>query len=182
MNRWLWPLLGALAVLGLGLFLWPVGNRTTSIAPPVAQAPPPAAPAATLPARLELANVDGNVQVSGAVHDEETKNAIVNALKGVFGADKVQDDIGVDAHRGAAPWLVNFRNGIESLKTPGVQAVFDGDFVNIGGVIGEADLNRITAAMRSVLGGSSGLRLACHQSCLRQGGGRQSRRRQGRRR
>ena len=182
MNRWLWPLLGALAVLGLGLFLWPVGNRTTSIAPPVAQAPPPAAPAATLPARLELANVDGNVQVSGAVHDEETKNAIVNALKGVFGADKVQGDIGVDAHRGAAPWLVNFRNGIESLKTPGVQAVFDGDSVNIGGVIGEADLNRITASMRSVLGGSSGLRLACHQSCLRQGGRRQSRRRQGRRR
>jgi OmpA-OmpF porin, OOP family len=156
MNRWLWPLLGALAVLGLGLFFWPTGNRTTPVAPPVAQAPPPAPapPVATLPARLDLANVDGNVQVSGAVHDEETKSSILNALKSVFGADKVQGDIGVDPHRGAAPWLVNFRNGIESLKTPGVQAVFDGDSVNIGGALDEADLNRITASMRSALGGS----------------------------
>jgi len=32
--------------------------------------------------------------------------------------------------------------------------VFDGDSVNIGGVIGDADRDRITASLRSVLGGS----------------------------
>jgi OmpA-OmpF porin, OOP family len=154
MTRWLWPLLAALALIGLALFFWPTGARTPTVGPPVAQAPAPPPPPATLPPRLELANVDGVVHVSGSVHDEDTKNGILNAIKGVFGADKVQGDVSIDLNRGAAPWLVNFRNGIESLKTPGVQAVFDGDSVDLGGAIGEADLNRITASIRSVLGGN----------------------------
>jgi outer membrane protein OmpA-like peptidoglycan-associated protein len=154
MISWLWPLLGALAILGLGLLLWPTGNRT--VAPPVAQAPvvaPAPPPPALLPPRLEIANDNGVARVSGVVHDEATKNDILNALKVVFGADKVQGDIAVDLNRAGAPWLVNFRNGIEALKTPGVQAVFDGNSVNLGGLV-EDDLNRITASMRSVLGGS----------------------------
>jgi outer membrane protein OmpA-like peptidoglycan-associated protein len=154
MTGWLWPLLGALAVLGLGLFFWP----RTLVAPPVVQAPvvaPAPAPApALLPARLALSNDDGVIHVSGSVHDEETKTSILNSLKAVFGADKIQGDIGVDLNRAAAPWLVNFRTALESLKTPGVQAVFDGNSVNLGGVISDADRDRITASMRSVLGGS----------------------------
>jgi flagellar motor protein MotB/uncharacterized protein YidB (DUF937 family) len=155
MTGWLWPLLGALAILGLGLLFWPTGNRT--VAPPVAQAPPavaPAPPPPTLaPPRLEIANDNGVARVSGAVHDEAAKNDILNAIKAVFGADKVQGDIAVDLNRAAAPWLVNFRNGIEALRTPGVQAVFDGNSVSLGG-LGEDQVNRITQSMRSVLGGS----------------------------
>jgi hypothetical protein len=49
----------------------------------------------------------------------------------VFGADKIQGDIGVDLNRGAAPWLVNFRTALENLKVPGVQALFDGNSVNL---------------------------------------------------
>ena len=78
----------------------------------------------------------------------------MNAIKSVFGVDKVEGDIVVDLNRAAAPWLVNFRNGIEALRTPGVEAVFDGDSVNVGGMISADDANRITASMRSVLGGS----------------------------
>jgi OmpA-OmpF porin, OOP family len=155
MTGWLWPLLGALAILGLGLLFWPTGNRTA--APPVAQAPvvaPVPPPPALLDPRLVIANDGGVARVSGVVHDEATKSDILNALKAVFGADKVQGDIAVDLNRAAAPWLVNFRNGIEALKTPGVQAVFDGNSVNLSGLIGEDALNRITASMRSVLGGS----------------------------
>jgi outer membrane protein OmpA-like peptidoglycan-associated protein len=155
LTGWLWPLLGALAILGLGLFFWPTGNR--QVAPPVAQAPvvAPASPtAALLPPRLEIANDNGVAHVSGVVHDEATKNDILNAIKSVFGADRVQGDIAVDLNRAAAPWLVNFRNGIEALRTPGVQAVFDGNSVNLGGLVGEDNLNRITQSMRSVLGGS----------------------------
>jgi uncharacterized protein YidB (DUF937 family) len=155
LTGWLWPLLGALAILGLGLFFWPTGNRT--VAPPIAQAPvvtPAPAPPTLVPPRLEIANDNGVAHVSGVVHDEATKNDILNAIKSVFGADKVQGDIAVDLNRAAAPWLVNFRNGIEALKTPGVRAVFDGSSVNVGGSVAEDDLNRITASMRSVLGGS----------------------------
>jgi outer membrane protein OmpA-like peptidoglycan-associated protein/uncharacterized protein YidB (DUF937 family) len=155
MTGWLWPLLGALAILGLGLLFWPTGNRT--VAPPVAQAPAvvPTPPPPTLaPPRLEIANDNGVAHVSGVVHDETTRNDILNAIKAVFGADKVQGDIAVDLNRAAPPWLVNFRNGIEALRTPGAQAVFDGNSVNVGGMIGEDQLNRITQSMRSVLGGS----------------------------
>ena len=153
MTRWLWPLLGALAILGLGLFFWP----RTPVAPPVVQAPavaPAPLPApALLPARLTLSNDDGVVHVSGWVHDDETKTSILNSLKAVFGADKVQGDIGVDLNRAAAPWLVNFRNALESLKTPGVQALFDGNSINLGGVIGDADRDRIASSLKNVLGG-----------------------------
>ena len=155
LTRWLWPLLAALAVLGLALYFWPT-NRTP-VVPPVAQAPavaPAPAPAPTLsPPRLAISNDDGVIHYSGVVHDEETRNSIVNALKAVFGADKAQGDISVDLNRAAAPWLVNFRNAIESLKTPGVQAVFDGNSVNVGGVIGDAERDRITNSLKNVLGG-----------------------------
>jgi OOP family OmpA-OmpF porin len=86
------------------------------------------------------------------VHDDETRTSIINSLKAVFGADKIQGDIGIDLNRGAAPWLVNFRTAIESLKPPGVQAVFDGNSVNVGGIINDADRDRITNSLKSVLG------------------------------
>ena len=155
MTHWLWPLLGALAILGLGLLFWPTGSR--QVAQPVAQAPVVApTPPALAPPRLQIANDNGVARVSGAVHDEATKDEILNALKSVFGADKVQGDIAVDLNRAAAPWLVNFRNGIEALKTPSVWAIFDGNSVDVGGMVGDAEINRITDSMQSVLGGSLG--------------------------
>jgi hypothetical protein len=64
------------------------------------------------PPRLEIANDNGVAHISGVVHDEATRDSILNSLKSVFGADRVQGDITVDLNRAAAPWLVNFRNGI----------------------------------------------------------------------
>ncbi|MBV9727086.1 MAG: OmpA family protein [Gammaproteobacteria bacterium] len=151
MTRWLWPLLGALAVLGLGSYFL---SRPPAPPPTVAQAPAPApAPAAPLqPARLTLSNEDGVIHYSGSVHDEETRNSIINSLKAVFGADKVQGDIAIDLNRAAAPWLVNLRNALDNLKVPGVQAAFDGNSVNLGGVISDADRTRISNSLRNVLG------------------------------
>ena len=105
------------------------------------------------PPRLAISNDDGVIHYSGMVHDEDTRNSIVDALKAVFGPDKMQGDIAVDLNRAAAPWLVNFRNAVESLKTPGVQAVFDGNSVNVGGVIGDTERDRITNSLKNVLGG-----------------------------
>ena len=129
---------------------------------PLAQTPPapsplaqtsPVAPA-TEPPRLELNNEDGVVHVTGAVHDEGAKVSILDALKSVFGADKVQGDITVDAKRDPAPWLAKLSDALASLKTGGVEAVFDGDSVNVGGAIGDADRDRIIAALKSALGDS----------------------------
>ena len=153
MSRWLWPLLGALAVLGLGSYLFSNSNRAP-VAPAVVQAPvvPPAPATPALPPRLMLTNDDGVVHYSGSVHDDETRTSIVNSLKAVFGADKIRGDIGVDLNRGAAPWLVNFRTALENLKVPGVQAAFDGNSVNLGGIVSDADRDRISNSLKSVLG------------------------------
>ena len=110
------------------------------------------------PPRLTVNNEDGLIQVSGAVHDDETKNTILNALKAEFGAEWVQGDIRVDPNRGPAPWLVNFPNGVASLNTPGVRVVFDGNSVDVGGGLANVDRDRIAAALKNVLGGRSHLR------------------------
>jgi OmpA-OmpF porin, OOP family len=153
MTRWLWPLLGALAILGLGSHLFSTNNRAP-VAPAVVQAPasPPVPAAPTLPPRLALSNDDGVIHYSGSVHDEETRATIINALKAVFGADKIQGDIGIDLNRGAAPWLVNLRTTLENFKVPGLQALFDGNSINLGGIISEADRDRISNSLKSVLG------------------------------
>jgi OOP family OmpA-OmpF porin len=153
MGRWLWPLLGALALLGLGSYLFSA-DRPAPTTPTTTRAPAPArteAPA-QLP-RLALSNENGIVRYSGAVNDEESRTAIVDALKTVYGADKIQGDIAVDPNRAAAPWLVNLRTALEGINVPGVQAVFDGNAVNLGGLIGEKDRDRITNSLRSTLGG-----------------------------
>jgi outer membrane protein OmpA-like peptidoglycan-associated protein len=153
MSRWLWPLLGALAVLGLGSYLLSA-RGPAPVAPTIVQAPvvpvTPAPPA--LPSRLTLTNDNGMIRYSGSVHDEVTRTSIINALKAVYGADKIQGDIAIDLNRGASPWLVNFRSALESLKVPGVQATFDGNSVNVGGNISDADRDRISNALKGVLG------------------------------
>jgi OmpA-OmpF porin, OOP family len=153
LSRWLWPLLGALALLGLGSYLF-TANRPAPPAPVATRAPtprPPDAPA-MLP-RLSLSNENGTIRFSGAVHDQESRNAILNALKTAFGADRIQGDISVDLNRGAAPWLVNLRTALETLNVPGVQATFDGNAVNLGGIINDADRDRIANSLRTTLGG-----------------------------
>ena len=153
MSRWLWPLLGALALLGLGSYLFSV-NRPAPTTPVVTRMPTPRAPEApALLPRLTLSNENGVVRYSGAVHDEESRTTIVNALKTVYGAGNIQGDIAVDLNRGAAPWLVNLRTALETLKVPGVQAAFDGNSVNLGGIINDADRDRIANSLRSTLGG-----------------------------
>jgi OmpA-OmpF porin, OOP family len=78
MSRWLWPLLGALAVLGLGSYLFSNANRAPAV-PAIAQAPvvPPAPATPALPVRLTLSNDDGFVHYSGSVHDDETRTSII---------------------------------------------------------------------------------------------------------
>jgi hypothetical protein len=153
MSRWLWPLLGALGVLGLGSYMLSGINRPP-VAPVVVQAPvvPPAVPAPALPPRLEIVNDGGIIHYSGSVHDEDTRASIINSLKAVFGADNIQGDIAVDLNRGAVPWRVNFRTALETLKVPGVRALFDGNSVNLGGDVSEAERDRISDSLKGILG------------------------------
>jgi OmpA-OmpF porin, OOP family len=151
LGRWLIPVLVGLGILGLFWYLLS-GNRPE---PVVATAPAPAvlppAPIPSVPAHLALTNDDGIITYSGVVHDESTRTSIMDALKGTFGADKVKGDITINANAGPAPWLVDLRTTLENLKTSGVQAVFDGNSLKVGGLISDSDRDGIINSLRTAL-------------------------------
>ena len=61
MNRWIWPILAAVILVAIGVFIWPTAHRTTE-APPAAQAPAAAPPAQ--PATKEAAGAGSAAQTS----------------------------------------------------------------------------------------------------------------------
>lgn len=147
--RWLIPVLVGLGVLGLIWYLVSGVHRPTEVATPAT------APAA--PAHLALSNDSGIITVSGRVHDEATRTDIINSLKSVYGDANVKGDIAIDANAGPAPWLVNLHSALGNLKTPGVQAVFDGNSLKVGGSISDADRDGIVNSLRSVFGDRVGV-------------------------
>ena len=87
------------------------------------------------------------------MRDEDAKTSIVDALNAVFGADKVKSDISVDKSATAASWLGVFRAALEAIKGANVDAIFQGDKVNVGGAaMGDAARDKIIAALKSALG------------------------------
>ena len=61
MNRWIWPILAAVILVAIGVFIWPTAHRTTE-APPPAQAPAAAPP--VQPATKEAAGAGSAAQTS----------------------------------------------------------------------------------------------------------------------
>jgi outer membrane protein OmpA-like peptidoglycan-associated protein/uncharacterized protein YidB (DUF937 family) len=138
----------------------PASPPTTEQAPATPAAPPavataePTAPvSAYTPPRLALSNDNGVVRASGVVRDENAKTSIVDMLNAVFGVDKVKSDVSVDPGAAAAPWLGDFGRGLEALKGANVDAIFEGDKVNVGGAaMDDATRDKIIAALKSALG------------------------------
>ena len=87
------------------------------------------------------------------MRDEDAKTSIVNALNAVFGADKVKSAISIDPSATAASWLGNLRTGLEALKGANVDAIFEGNKVNVGGAaMDDSARGKIIAALSSALG------------------------------
>jgi OmpA-OmpF porin, OOP family len=88
------------------------------------------------------------------VRDEDAKTSITDALNAVFGAEKVKSDIGVDKSATPAPWFGAFRAALEAIKGANVDAIFQGDKVNVGGAaMGDAERDKVIAALKGALGG-----------------------------
>jgi OOP family OmpA-OmpF porin len=171
-GSWLWGLL-ALLILGL-LGYWFLGRPSehqvatapTQTAPtpmpapapavapaPVQPAPTPVQPAPTTPPRLAVSNAtDGSVHYDGVVGDEETRSGIVGALQRVFGADKVSGSLNVDPTVAPAGWFQKLEAALANLKIPGVEAIFHGNRIDIGGAIPQADIERLKQTMQKIFG------------------------------
>ena len=125
----------------------------TPAAPAVATAEPTAPASAATPTRFALSNDNGAVRASGVVRDQDAKTSITDALNAVFGADKVKSDIGVDKNATAAPWLGVFRAALDAIKGANVDAIFQGDKINVGGAaMSDSARDTVIAALKGVVG------------------------------
>lgn len=152
-ERWIAPLLALLLLGGLGWYF--LANRAPEQRVTTSQA--------VVPSRLALTNDDGVITYSGTVRDQATRNAIIEALKNAYGSNAIKGNIAVDPNATPMPWLANLRNGLDQLKMPGVDAVFEGNGFNLGGTISAADRDRILGSLKSIFA-ASGLTFAAEDS------------------
>jgi outer membrane protein OmpA-like peptidoglycan-associated protein len=93
------------------------------------------------------------VRASGVVRDDSTKTSLTEALNAVFGADNVKSDIGVDKSATAAPWLGAFRAALDAIKGANVDAIFEGDKINVGGAaMSDSARDKVIAALKAAVG------------------------------
>jgi OOP family OmpA-OmpF porin len=155
--------IGAAALIGGVSYFLSQKEKTAGEAPPVVVAAAPGAsePAKvvqTLPAQLAITDDGRHIAYSGAVHDDATRAGVLDALKAVFGAKRLQGDIAVDPNRGPAPWAEYLRKALEGLKalgirTAGSQLFFEGPAVTVGGTSPDETQIKISSALRNALGG-----------------------------
>jgi len=147
-------LLITLGVLGYAISSGRSGTHAAGQAAPIMaqNARVASPPAPSMPARLALSNENGLIVYSGTVGDDATRTAITDSLKTVFGADKITGDLAVDRHAGQAGWTKDLKAALDNLKTPGSQALLEGNTVSVGGTIPDADRDRIIGSLKSGLG------------------------------
>ena len=152
---WAIPIAAALGLAGL---LWYVAaNRgpqqvAALPTPTVSQTLPAASPVASvIPPRLVLRNDNGVIAYSGIVKDESTRSSIVDALKAVYGSDNIKGSIAIEPNTSQASWLIGLRTALENFRTPGTQAVFDGNSLSVAG-LPEQDRDRLADSLKSVFG------------------------------
>lgn len=148
------------ALLGVGALIWlfssPSPVQTVALPPaPLAATMAPVAAIAAAPVVqpwLWVSNDNGEATYSGQVRDEATRTSIIDALRGAFGTSKTNGTITVDPNVAPAPWLANLRSGFDNLKVNGVQALFSGNSISVGGLPAAADRDKLIGGLRSVFG------------------------------
>jgi outer membrane protein OmpA-like peptidoglycan-associated protein len=91
------------------------------------------------------------VTVSGTVHDQATRQSILDTLRKTFGENAIKGDIAINAKAMPAPWLANLPAAVAQMKTPGVQAVFEDRTISLAG-LSDAERDRLTNSLKSLFG------------------------------
>jgi OmpA-OmpF porin, OOP family len=145
--RWLWPLLALLVVGALAWWLWGrPAEKVVTTPPAVTQTAP------TVQPKLGISNIGGKIQYTGVVADEKTRGSILTSLKNVFGEGNISGDIAVNPNAGPATWLDKLGQALEKFKIPGIEALFEGNSISLGGLLPKADLDGIKASLQSIFG------------------------------
>jgi OmpA-OmpF porin, OOP family len=146
--RWLWPLIALLVLAALAWWLLsrPAEKKVETTTPVITQTAP------TVQPKLDVSNIGGKIQYTGVVADERTRGSILTSLKNVFGEGNVSGDIATDPKAGPATWLGKLDQALEKFKIPGVEALFEGNSISVGGLLPKPDLDGIRASLQSIFG------------------------------
>ena len=109
-------------------------------------------PSPTIDSRLSFTNDDGKIAFSGLVGDEASRDAIVAALHGAFGASNMSGDIRVDPQVKRVAWLPRLADITSALKTPGAEVFFEGESVRLGGWLSDATRADLQGRLEGSLG------------------------------
>lgn len=137
------------ALLGLAALLWHLAAAPAL--PRVAIPPAPVVSSIVAP-RLWVSYDNGVATYSGLVRDEATRTSIMDALTSAFGAANMRGSVAVDSNVAAAPWLGNLRTALDDLKIGGVQALFEGNSVSVGGLASDSERDKLIGRLQSTLG------------------------------
>src|SRR5262249_5212792 len=102
--------------------------------------------------QLSLVNTNGKIKYSGVVPDEQTKQSIQSQLGSTFGPGNISGDIKVDPRAGNAAWTSNLPSALPNFKTSGSEVTFDGNSINVGGKLPEANKSETVAKLKSIYG------------------------------
>jgi outer membrane protein OmpA-like peptidoglycan-associated protein/uncharacterized protein YidB (DUF937 family) len=156
-----WWLLALIALLAIALwfsYLRPEQKVVTAPAPAV---PAPTAPAAITPApapaarvepRLSITNTNGQVRYGGVVKDEASRTTITDALKKVFGENNIFGSIAIDPNAGPAAWLDKLDAALDKFKLSGVETLFEGAKIWIGGAISDVQRSNLVEQLKAIFG------------------------------
>jgi OOP family OmpA-OmpF porin len=128
------------ALIGLAALLWSQIGPRIPPAPPQAPlplpdiAPPAPVASSTFAPWLRLETDDRGVTATGVVRDAAARDGILDALRGVFGADRTRAGLVVDPSAGDAPWLGNLGGLFDKLRRGGLSVLFEGKTVSLGGL------------------------------------------------
>ncbi len=150
---WLLALAALLAIAAWFSFMRPE-QKVVTAPPPAAPAPtPPApAPAAQVEPKLSITNTNGQVRYGGVVKDDASRGVIIDNLKKVFGENNIFGSIAVDPNAGPAVWLDKLEAAFDKFKLSGVEALFEGASVWIGGAISDVQRSNLVEQLKAIFG------------------------------
>lgn len=151
----IWPFL---ALLLLGFVAWLIVREPEERFPaPSTRAPaalaPVEAPQALVKPSFSLINRNGVAIFSGLVRDDASRATILDALKATFGEGNIKGNIAFDPGVAPAGWLAGFGEVMAALKVPGLEALFEGDQLYIGGAASDASLATVRDRLKALLPG-----------------------------
>lgn len=147
-----WMILIPLLLLGL-LAFFGIRSCGPQLTQQVAAPPAPAVPpTATIDPRLSLKNIAGKLDYSGLVGDEKTRQTILEQLKTTFGIGNISGNINVNPAVKPAGWLAQLGSFLSNFKLPGAELLFEGDKINLGGTISDADKQGLLDKLKSIFG------------------------------